>query len=252
MPLTGPKAALKASPKAREQSSAVWWSSIHRSPSHFRVKDIPPCLAKAWSIWEGAGGAWDEPWSSDYLSSPCLPWEPNQKLSLNIDLLNVLTWSKKPIPVLTSMTWGAEVGWMSRAKEQLIFVSLVILSTEAFLIEIGIDVIIELWSPIDFWVDVPGGDKFQGGGISWRAPRGASYLRWNLMLQLSSLRTNSMRVSWPKCFSFFLLCFFPLYFCLSLHSHSHFHHFCFSQLTILPPPSIFHLLFSQTQKFDAE
>lgn len=49
-PRIGPSACLKAAPSASAQSSAVWWSSIHKSPSHFSSSDRPPCLASVCSI----------------------------------------------------------------------------------------------------------------------------------------------------------------------------------------------------------
>lgn len=50
IPRRSPSASLNASPSAIAQSSAVWWSSIHRSPLHWSESDILPCLASAESI----------------------------------------------------------------------------------------------------------------------------------------------------------------------------------------------------------
>lgn len=41
----------KASPRAMAQSSAVWWSSMWRSPLHISFKSKWPCLAIACSMW---------------------------------------------------------------------------------------------------------------------------------------------------------------------------------------------------------
>ena len=71
MPLTSPSASLNAVPSAiavscvdakKDQGandpwmmgfdlSAVWWSSIWRSPFASRLRDIPLCFARAWYIY---------------------------------------------------------------------------------------------------------------------------------------------------------------------------------------------------------
>ena len=61
--------------------SAVWWSSIHRSPSHLIVRDMPLCFARAVYIWGGLARAGKAEGG--------------------------LAWSRKPMPVLTLMTCSA-------------------------------------------------------------------------------------------------------------------------------------------------
>ena len=50
-PRISPSAFLNAWPSAIAQSSAVWWSSMYRSPRHCSSRDRPPCLASACSMW---------------------------------------------------------------------------------------------------------------------------------------------------------------------------------------------------------
>mmetsp|Transcript_84030 Transcript_84030/g.163289 ORF Transcript_84030/g.163289 Transcript_84030/m.163289 type:complete len:344 (+) Transcript_84030:268-1299(+) len=51
MPLRSPSALSNASPKASAQSSAVWWSSMCRSPLHCSCKSKRPCFASCSSMW---------------------------------------------------------------------------------------------------------------------------------------------------------------------------------------------------------
>lgn len=114
MPVRSWSAKSKADPSAREQSSAVWWSSTTKSPLQCNVKSKWPCLASAWNMWSKKPGQ---------TGSETL-FELIRKLRTKDIICSKLF---LPIPVLTSIFSPVP----SKFNSHLIWVSFVFLSTTA-------------------------------------------------------------------------------------------------------------------------